>query len=189
MMAGGISGKRIARTWFGLAAFGGAWLCLAQAGFAEVVDSARTGFLVRETAEISAPPARVYDKLVHPELWWDPAYTNSGNVANLSLDGVAGHCFCETVPGGGSVELLSVVYAHPGKRLVMTGGLGPLQTMGVAGALTVDLSPNGEKTDLTLTYAVGGYFGGAKDLPATADSMLGDQVGRLKKYIETAKPD
>ena len=47
------------------------------------------------------------------------------------------------------------------------------------------------KTDLVLTYDVGGYAKGglAETLAAPVDKVLGEQVARLKKYVETGKPD
>jgi len=173
-----------------IAAFIGTSLALVQVCAAEVASSSGNGFEVRETVQIAASPARVYDRLVHPEAWWDDAHTFSGKAANLSLDAVASHCFCEELPDGGTVEHLLVVYADPGKRLVLRGALGPLQVMGVTGAFSIALSPKDNGTDLTLTYAVGGYApGGFDDLSDKVDTMLGAQVNRLKKYIETGKPD
>ncbi len=131
-----------------VAAFIGASLALVQVCPAEVASSSGNGFEVRETVEIAASPARVYDRLVHPEAWWDAAHTVSGKAANLSLDAVASHCFCEELPDGGTVEHLLVVYADPGKRLVLRGALGPMQVMGVTGALSVVLAPKDDGTEL-----------------------------------------
>jgi len=61
-----------------VAAFIGASLALVQVCGAEVASSSGNGFEVRETVEIAASPARVYDRLVHPEAWWDDAHTFSG---------------------------------------------------------------------------------------------------------------
>ena len=46
--------------------------------------------------------------------------------ANLSLDAAPGGCFCERLPNGGGVEHMRVTYVEPGKRIVLTGSLGPL---------------------------------------------------------------
>ena len=46
-------------------------------------------------------------------------------------------------------------------------------------------------TDVVLTYDFGGYAKGglAETLAAPVDKVLGEQVARLKKYVETGKPD
>ena len=50
----------------------------------------------------------------------------SGNSANLSLALTPGGCFCERFPKGGGIEHMRVTYVDPGKRVVLTGALGPL---------------------------------------------------------------
>jgi hypothetical protein len=66
------------------------------------------------------------------------------------------------------------------------GALGPLQAMGVTGSMTVTLVAAGGGTDLTLTYDVGGFAkDGFDDLSRAVDGVLGSQVARLKKLIET----
>lgn len=175
---------------FRIAAFLGAFVSLTGVSAAKVASLSGNGFEISETEEIAATPAHVYDRLVHPEAWWDDAYTVSGSAVNLSLDAVASHCFCEELPDGGTVEHSVVVYVDPGKRLVMRGALGPLQGMGVASTLSVDLAAKGDGTALTVTYAVGGYApDGFRDLSSKVDAMVESQVGRLKKDVETGKPE
>ena len=183
-------GQGMFRTGWCVAACAGAVLLVAQPAAAEVVDSSGSGFQVREAVTVAAPSNKVYDALVHPASWWDPADTFSGDATSLVFEAVAGHCFCEALPDGGTAQHLVVALAAPGKQLVLRGELGPLLAMGVAGALSIDLKANGDNTDLTWTYAVGGYVsGGFDDLPARVDTMLGGQVARLKAYIETGKPE
>ena len=100
----------------------------------EVIESTAAGFLVRNTAAINAPPAKVYAALTDGVGdWWDPAHTFSHNAHNLSLDAKPGGCFCERLPDGGGVEHMNVVYASPGKLLRLTGAIGPLQEAALAG--------------------------------------------------------
>ncbi len=48
----------------------------------------------------------------------------------------------------------------------------------------------GAGTSLTLTYTVGGYRkGGFDQLAPGVDAMLGAQVGRLERLLETGRPD
>lgn len=153
---------------------------------AEVTAAGAAGFEVREQAHIGAPPDAVYAALLAPKRWWDPKHTYSGDARNLTLNARAGGCWCETLPGGGSVEHLSIVYLAPGKAIRFRGALGPLQAMGVAGSLTIKLTAVGGGTDLVLTYAVGGYSkDGFDDLAKAVDGVLGSQVARLVKLAET----
>ena len=156
----------------------------------EVVDSSASGFTVRNRVRIAATPEAVYDRVVRDVGgWWNPAHTFSGDALNLSIDDKAGGCFCEKLKGGGSVRHMTVVYANPGKILRLEGGLGPLQSMGVAGVLTWTLTPDAGGTVLELTYCVGGYTpGGLQRISSMADRMLNEQVGRLKNLIEMGDP-
>ncbi|MGD0191073.1 MAG: SRPBCC domain-containing protein [Rhizomicrobium sp.] len=166
-------------------------LALAGAGASAAVDHVgEAGFAISETAHVAAPPERVYATLITPSRWWSPAHTFSHDAANLALDAKAGGCWCETLPGGGSVLHMSVVYASPGKLLRLRGALGPFQGMGADGALTVSLKPNGGGTDVAMIYALGGYApDGFGDLAKAVDFVLGEQLDRLKRSIETGSPD
>ncbi len=97
---------------------------------AEVADSASNGFTLKTTIQIQAPPDTVYRRLIQVGDWWDPAHTFSGDAKNLSIDEKPTGCFCEKLANGGGVRHLEVVFLAPGKRLVLSGGLGPLQSMG-----------------------------------------------------------
>jgi uncharacterized protein YndB with AHSA1/START domain len=157
---------------------------------AAVNDAAAGGFSVTEAVHIAAAPDKVYAALIAPGTWWSSRHTFSHDAANLTLDARAGGCWCEKLPGGGSVEHLTVVFADPGKVLVLRGALGPMQGLGVEGALTIKLAAAGDGTDLTLTYNVGGYLkDGLTSWAAPVDGVLGEQVGRLKALIETGAPD
>jgi hypothetical protein len=80
---------------------------------------------------------------------------------------------------------MEVVYFAPGKAIRMLGGLGPLQEMGVHGALTIRLRPDGNKTVILLTYDVSGFFAGGTDKIAPAvDGVLIEQMDRLKAFTE-----
>lgn len=158
--------------------------------FAAVDDAASNGFTVSETADIAAAPDRVYDALLAPARWWSSEHTYSHSSANLTLDARAGGCWCETLPGGGSVQHMVVVNVIPGKLLRLRGALGPLQGMAVEGAMTFSLQPTANKTRLTLSYTVGGYAKqGFGELAKAVDSVLGEQTARLARYIETGSAE
>lgn len=149
--------------------------------------AAGNGFVVRHEVHISTPRERVYNSLVDDVgQWWNPAHTYSGTAENLSIDARPGGCFCERLPDGGGVEHLRVVYVAPNATLRMSGALGPLQGHGLAGSLTWTLkSGSGDSTELTLTYAVGGYMEGGFDQIAPAvEAVLAEQVERLKRFVE-----
>ncbi len=153
----------------------------------EVVDSSANGFTVKTTVTIKAAPDAVYRQIIHVGDWWDSAHTFSGDAHNLSIEEKPMGCWCEKLPQGG-VRHMEVVFLSPGKKLVMIGGIGPLQSMATTGSMTFQLSPAEGGTKLELTYAVAGYLGsGLNNLAAPVDGVLGQQVGRLKSFIETGK--
>src|SRR6185437_15398582 len=157
---------------------------------AVVMDSAQNGFSIVDRTHVTASPDKVYAAFIAPARWWSSKHTFSQDAANLSLDPVAGGCWCEKLANGGTVQHLVVVQAVPAKALVMRGALGPLQGLGVEGAMTISLKPATDGTDLSLTYNIGGYLkDGFASWAAPVDGVLGEQVMRLKAFIETGSPD
>lgn len=156
---------------------------------AEVTDRSAAGFQIRHVVSIDAPQAKARAAIQDIGRWWSDDHTYSGKANNLSID--AAGCFCEKLPGG-YVRHMSVVYSDPG-ALKMFGGLGPLQTTGATGHLGFEVTKAADpaKSVLTLSYDVGGYAkGGLAETWATpVDMVLGVQAARLKKYVETGKPD
>lgn len=72
----------------------------------------------------------------------------------------------------------------------MRGALGPLQGLGVEGAMTLSLAPAGNGTDLSLIYNVGGYLkDGFTSWAAPVDGVLHEQMARLKAFVETGSPE
>ena len=121
--------------------------------------------------------------------WWDPQHTFSGDAKNLSIDPRPGGCFCESLPSGGGVEHLRVVHAAPGRMLRLSGGLGPLQAFGVAGSLTWKLEEADGATAVEVTYVVGGFMeGGLERIGAPVGAVIGEQLGRLKRFVEAGEP-
>ena len=161
-------------------------LLIPAATRAAVADSSAAGFTVKITVNIQATPDDVYRRLVHNVGdWWNPAHTFSGDAHALTIDNRAPGCFCERLPNLGTARHMEVVTAAPGEKLVMVGGLGPLQPLAVNGAMTFLLSPDAGSTKLVLTYAVGGYTpAGLASWAAPVDSVLTEQVMRLKNYVE-----
>lgn len=159
------------------------------AASAASAQTAATGFTVHRDAMVKAPPARVYEALLGVAQWWNPAHTYTGSASNLSLDARPGGCFCERFPDGGGIEHLRVVYVSPGKVLRLLGGLGPLQSEGVSGSLTFQLSASPEGTKLEMNYIIGGYMdGGFERIKPIVDAVMGEQFTRLQSFAETGKP-
>jgi hypothetical protein len=157
---------------------------------AEITDAASNGFTIVERAHVDAAGDRVYAALIAPQRWWSSEHTFSGSAANMSLDARAGGCWCEALPGGGSVLHMTVVYAAPGKGLRLRGSLGPFQTMAAEGAMVWSLTPTAGGTDVTMTYAVAGYLkDGFDNISHGADGVLAEQLARLKHTVETGSPE
>ena len=161
-----------------------------SAALAAVTDVGPNGFTVHETAEIAASPDKVYAAIIAPKNWWNGEHSFSHDASNLTLDPHAGGCWCETLPNGGSVLHLTVVNVQPGKKLVMRGALGPFQGMAIDGAFTWTLTPSATGTTATLDYALGGYSPKGFAGPSQGvDAVLGEQIARMKAFVETGSPD
>ncbi len=77
-----------------------------------------------------------------------------------------------------------------GKLPRLRGGLGPLQALAVDAVLTFTLKEGNGATTLDVTYTVGGYApGGFEPLGRGVDGVLTAQIARLKRMVETGKPE
>ena len=163
-------------------------LCLPAA--AEVTARSDTGFVSQHAASVEADPATIWTALTHPATWWNGAHSWSGDAANFSLEATPGGCFCETWEAG-AVRHMEVASLVTNTRLVLTGGLGPLQAEAVTGAMVWTLTPGEDgRTESTVTYKVGGYIdGGADAWAAPVDGVIGEQHARLVRLIETGAPE
>jgi hypothetical protein len=156
---------------------------------AEVVDSASNGFTVKTVLQIQGAPDAVFRSLIQVGSWWNSAHTFSGDAKNLSIEERPGGCFCEKLPNGGGVRHMEVVNIAPGKALVLSGGLGPLQGIGASGAMSIQLAPAEGGTKLQVTYAVSGYLAaGMNTFAAPVNGVLAEQFGRLKNLVEHGDP-
>jgi len=156
---------------------------------AEVVESSANSLRVRHVRTVQASPEKVWNSFLRVSGWWNSDHTYSGSAANLRIEPHAGGCFCETLPNG-SVQHMTVVFVSANDRMTLSGALGPMQTAGVAGALTFQIAPGGEGSEMTLTYNVGGYYpGGLSSIATVVDGMLSEQCTRLQRFIETGMPE
>jgi hypothetical protein len=133
--------------------------------------------------------ASAYAAVTHPETWWNGEHSYSGDAANMTLDPVAGGCWCEKLPAGGSVQHMRVVAAIPGSLLRLTGGLGPLQAQPMTGVMTWSFKddPAGGST-IDFKYRMAG----ASDLPANwpqaVNGVLTEQLQRLQNLLDKGAP-
>jgi uncharacterized protein YndB with AHSA1/START domain len=165
-----------------------AFTTVAGAARCEVVDSQADGFTVRETATIASTPQKVWSVLIRPAAWWAPAHTFSHDARNLTLDAKAGGAWMESLPSGGGVRHMVVIYIDPPTTLRLEGAMGPMQAVGAMGHLTFTLKPNGGNTDITMVYDLGGHQpGGMTELAPVVDRVMGEQLAGLKAAVEAGK--
>lgn len=149
---------------------------------AEVVEKSPGGFSVRTSFVVPGTPEAAYQAVVRLPEWWEKDHTYSGDSKNLSLAPVPGGCWCEALPGGG-VQHGTVALAWPGRTLRVIGGLGPLQALGVSGAMTWQFEKAAEGTTVTFTYVVGGHAaGGLEALAPLVDGVLMAQMKAFQAY-------
>jgi len=137
-------------------------------------------------------------------MWWPKDHTWWKGA--LRIDEQAGGCFCESTDTASAVHM-RVSYVEPNKKVVMIGGLGPLQEMGVTGALIWEFSdietapPSADKendkrvpkTKVTLTYHASGniHFNGKKasneeavNLVNVVDKVQAQQLNALIAFSD-----
>ncbi len=162
------------------------WLLLLApvAASAEVVEKGAGGFTIQTTFSVPGTPEAAYATVVNVKEWWDKSHTYSGDARNLTLTAAAGGCFCEALPGGG-VQHGTVALAWPGQMLRIITALGPLQGLGVTGAMTWQFEPTPEGTRIIFAYVVGGHSAtGLDTLAGPVDGVLMQQMRLLKAYAE-----
>ena len=164
-------------------------LSFASSAPGKVASQSANGFVVTHETYVAVEPKAAYDAFVKIGAWWNDAHSFSGAAKNISIEPKAGGCWCETLADGGSVRHMTVVHAQPGALLVFSGGLGPLQFMGVAGSMKISFEARDEGTHVTLIYAVGGYDSdNFKDIPKAVDGVLNEQMTRYAKFASAGKP-
>lgn len=158
---------------------------LAQAS-AEVQTIAETGFILENKIQVSADVDTTWRAFVEEvDNWWPKDHSYWLDQGTFSIEAEAGGCFCEHASGGRSAEHMHVSFVDPGKTLRMTGGLGPLQGMGMYGALSFVFTEITGGTEVTMTYWVNGINpDGFEQLAPIVDSVQGLQIGGLKSFLE-----
>jgi len=157
---------------------------LASPAAAEVVSAGPNGFHVRQSVQIVIPTDAAYAGFGRVADWWNKEHTYSGDSANLNMALSPGGCFCERLPNGGGIEHMRVSYLDPGKRIVLTGSLGPLLYEATTGVMDMQFERTAGGSKITMDYKVAGFAnGGAEKLAPLVDSVLADQFRRYREYI------
>lgn len=158
--------------------------CLATSALAEVKDSSASGFTLENSQVVPVDADTAWKGLVDDVgKWWPADHTWWGDASKLSIRARAGGCFCE-INGKRQARHMEVVWVDPGKTLRLVGGLGPLQGMGLDGALEFRFAAEGEGTRITMWYRVGGYS--PDDLSAFApvvDRVMAQQLAGLAEHL------
>jgi hypothetical protein len=157
---------------------------LALPASAEVKDSGAGGFTLENSQLVPVDADTAWTAMVDDVgKWWPADHTWWGDASKLSIRARAGGCFCE-INGRRQARHMQVVWVEPGKALRMVGGLGPLQGMGLDGALEFRLAAEGEGTRITWWYRVGGYS--PDDLSKFApvvDGVMASQLASLAEHL------
>ena len=163
------------------------WFAMLGTVQAEVLAAAPGGFKLRVVTTTKADPLTAYDAFTRIGQWWNPAHTYTGDARNMTLDLRPGGAFLEASGSGGWVKHMELVYANPGKEIRLLGGLGPLQPMGIHGAMNVKFEPiESGGTRMVMTYNVSGFSeAGLENLAQVVDRVQTEQMQRHAAYADT----
>lgn len=158
---------------------------LALPAQAAVKDSSAAGFTVENAQDVPASVQDTWEALVDDVgQWWPAEHTWWGDPSNLSIKARAGGCFCER-NGAQQARHMTVTFVDPGRTLRLAGGLGPLQGMGLDGALEFRLAANDKGgTRITMWYRAGGYTpDDLSKLAPMVDTVMAGQLDGLGRML------
>ena len=153
---------------------------------AEVITVKESGFTVKNSIIVPAKAKQAW-QLFHTQVnqWWPSEHTWWGESSTLKIDTFSGGCFCEN-NGDKSAEHMRISYVEPNVLLRMTGGQGPLQGLGMYGALDWRFKKHESGTEIILSYTVNGIIDGGFDkLAAIVDKVQHAQLINLQSFIKT----
>ena len=151
---------------------------------AAIKDAQPDGFTIENAEWVPVSPQVAYAALTDDVGgWWPADHTWWGDASKLSISDKVGGCFCE-INGAQQAWHMTVVFTDPGKLMRMTGGLGPLQGMGLQGVLEWRFTEEKGGTRITLWYRAGGYTPDdiGKFAPVV-DKVQGLQLGGLAAFL------
>ena len=155
----------------------------------DVMHASESGFIIENTRISPRDPQVTWQALVADvDNWWPKDH--SWWRGTFTIDTSAGGCFCERA-GANSAEHMRISLVESPSTLIMTGGLGPLQGMGVYGALAWTLTPVDSGTQVTLTYKVHGYAppAGFVEFAPVVDKVQALQLGALMTYLSQSNDE
>lgn len=147
---------------------------------AKVTTKAPDGIAIQVKAQVPLDRDDAWARLLDIALWWNGSHTYSGDAGNLSIDAVAGGCWCE-LWSGGEVQHGRVLAVMPRDMIRFEAPLGPLQEMGVGAALTFTLAdgPSPSTTVIVADFKVtGSSLSGLDRLAGVIDGVITEQVTR-----------
>jgi len=154
---------------------------MSMPAMAEVKASAPDGLLFQFKGEIPLPRDAAWKRVLAVGTWWNATHTYSGEAANMTVDAVAGGCWCE-MWSGGEVEHGRVIAIMNNEMLRFQTALGPLQGLGVNAVMTWTLAdgPSQRTTSVTMDYGVvGSSLTNLVPMAAPVDGVLQEQFNRL----------
>ncbi|MDP3736624.1 MAG: hypothetical protein Q8R02_04495 [Hyphomonadaceae bacterium] len=159
---------------------------MAAPAFAEVKAAAADGLVFQFKGQMAMPRDAAWTRLLAIGSWWSSAHTYSGDAANMSIDPVAGGCWCE-MWSDGEVEHGRVISMMRNDVLRFQTALGPLQDTGVSAVMTFTLAegPAAGTTSVTMDYnVVGSSLTNLTPLASPVDGVLQEQFNRLIKPVD-----
>lgn len=148
---------------------------------AEVKASAPNGLIIQIKGETALTREAAWERLLRIGTWWSNDHTYSGKASAMTIDAVAGGCWCE-IWEGGEVEHGRVIYVSPNNALRFSSALGPLQDLGVSAAVTFTLSDGSGPGTTAITLdmqAVGSSLSDLDKMAPLVDAVLAEQVRRF----------
>ena len=161
-------------------------ICLLPATLsADVIRQEDNGFTVQNSITVSKDLMFIHRTLTaHINQWWPQSHTWSNDAGNLKTEMEEGGGMYETLPNGGFVEHLRLVFYSPGGEYRWEGALGPLQSMPVTGRFIWSLAAVEESYSITFTYHVWGDD--SPDYAALApavDGMMKETISSLETRL------
>jgi len=151
---------------------------LALPAHADVKSVAPDGMVLQFKGEVALSRDDAWSRLLNPSAWWVGDHTYSGDSKNLSIDAVAGGCWCELWEGG-EVEHGRVIYLKRNEAIRYNAPLGPLQGLGVNSVVTFSLADGSAagRTAITVDMVVvGSSLSGLDKLAPIVNDVVGAQV-------------
>ena len=150
-----------------------------QPSYAEVVSASNSHFtlLIKENSTLSVE--QVWQKLIHPKVWWHPDHTYCGDANNLTLEAIAGGHWREDWSDG-SVLHGTVLNIQKHKLLRLNAPFGPLQSMSVSAIWTITMSKTDTGTAIQFEFIATGIDSSQLDKIAPAvNQVKGQAIKRL----------